>query len=514
MRRIKKPLKLSSIKRKELADRLRQELGNGKVFDDEGTRSSYTGSTLTKKVMPDIIVAPQSVEDVQKTLKFANNNLIPVTTVSSGSQEGSTTPFWGGIVIDMMNMNKLIEIDTDRGYALIEPGVTLGELVKATAEVGYHVTVGSFPPGLSVIGNYTLTNVNTHRTSMIDDVVSMEVVLPDGTVVRTGSMAFSEYSDTVKWNSMYNSYPDLKNLFMNAYGTLGVITKAAIRIYRLGEVQPLHLYGFDDFKKANEFMKDLARGYLVKHVNTWHWVVYTLIDHLATYGHGGDFDLFLHDPWQPPDDRPYSIVVPTMGGYKEDMEGHYKVMNRLVKEHGGKEITKYVEETFPGLYKFYVDHYALHKADNVFMGGYGEGKPLFPIVVADPEKVSDLEKWVLKRLRDSVLRFGLTYYSHSMDQHRGVFIRFTPFVPYDSPEEDVKEAMENYNEVMEEALTKYGSVPLRNANFSSFEDPSVSPANKMGGFGHLFRLVKNAIDPHNIMNPGFGLILYGKEDEK
>ncbi len=514
MKKLKKPPKISQSKRKELGQKLEQILGKGKVFIDEATRNVYAGSTLSPKVTPDFVVKPKDVDDVVKTLDFAREHLIPVTPVSSGSQESSTTPFWKGIVLDMMQMDRLIEIDTERGYALIEPGVTVGELVKKTAEVGYHVTIGSFPPGLSALGNYTLTNVNTHRTAMPDDVVALEVVIPDGTVVRTGSMAFSDYSDSMKWNSLYNSYPDLKHLFMNAYGTLGVITKAAIRIYPLGEEQPLPLFGFDSYRDALCFMKKASRGYLVKHINTWHWVVYTLIDHLATYGHGGSFDAFLHDPWEPPDERPYNIVIPTMGGYREDMEAHCKILEKLAVECNGRDVTGYVQEQFPNLYKFWYDHYALHRADTTFMGAYGEGKPLFPIVIADPEKVADLEEWGLKRMRNSVLKFGLTYYSHSVDQHRGVFIRFTPFIQYDTPPEEIKEAFDVYQEVMETAIKKYGATPVRNAAFPRFDDPSLSYANKMGGFGHLMRLLKKALDPWNIMNPGFSYLFYGEEDER
>ena len=514
MKKLKRPPRFSPQQRKKLAEELESIIGKGKVFIDEATRNVYAGSTLSPKVTPDFVVKPGSVDDVVKVVNFAREHLIPITPVSSGSQESSTTPFWRGIVLDMMQMDKLLELDPERGYALIEPGVTVGELVKRTAEIGYHVTIGSFPPGLSALGNYTLINVNTHRTAMPDDVIALEVVLPDGTVVRTGSMAFSEYSDSMKWNSIYNSYPDLKYLFMSAYGTLGIITKAAIRIYPLGEEQPLYLFGFDTYKDALCFMKKAARGYLVKHINTWHWVVYSLIDHLATYGHGGSFDSFLYDPWDPPDDRPYNIVIPTMGGYKEDMEAHYRVLKRLAKECSGREVTDYVKEKFPNLFRFWYEHYALHMADTTFMGAYGEGKPLFPIVIADPEKVAELEEWGLKRMRNSVLKFGLTYYSHSVDQHRGVFIRFTPFIQYDSPTEDVKEAFEVYQEVMDTAIKKYGATPVRNAAFPRYDDPSLSYANKMGGFAHLMRLIKKALDPWNIMNPGFSKLLYGEGEEK
>ncbi|MFH1537485.1 MAG: FAD-binding oxidoreductase [bacterium] len=503
----KKP---SKEKIKKAVEELRKTIDVDRVRTDEGARLSYAGTTSAPKIPPDIVVLPRTEEDVRQILICANKHLIPVTAIASGSQETSTNPLMGGIVIDTMGMNRILEINTDAAYALVEPGVTIGELAKESRKHGFRITVGSFPPGLSVIGNYILTNANTHRTTSRDDIVSLEIVLADGTIVRTGSRAYAGAYDT-GWNSIYNAYPDLKYLFMDSYGTLGVVTKAAIRLYSLNESSPLVVAAFDEYPKSVEFMKRLARANLVQHVCVWHWALYTTINHLQIYKHGGTSDIMVYDPWETPDERPYNLVVPTMSGCPEAMEGSVASVRRIIGEIGGRDYTEELREKFPGAYEFFREHYCEHIPTTTFMGGYGEAKPIFPIVIVDPARIAGLENWALRHLRNSSLRLGLSYYSHCLDQHRSVFIRFTPFLPFDATEEEAAEARKTYDEVMEYAMSKYGAVPCRNTMHHDFFDPGDSNLNKMGGFGTLLRKIKKAVDPNNILNPGFGITYFGKE---
>lgn len=500
---IKKPIKLSEKKRKGLFEELRSILGEDRVSIEEGVRLSYAGAALAPKCIPDFVVKPRCTEDVQNVLKFANKNLIPVTPVASGTQETSTHPFFGGVVVDMMAMNKILEINTDGAYTLIEPGVTIGALAKEVRKYNFRITVGSFPPGVSVVGNYTLYNVNTHRTTSLDDVIALEVVLPEGKIVRTGSAAFSSSYNT-SYFSFCNSFPDLKHLFMNAYGTLGIITKASVRLYEVGEESPLLVVGFSNFEKALKFMKKVSRGNLCQHCCIWHWVNYTVIDHLQIYKHGAPSEVMVYDPQEVPDERPYCLVVPTISGYREDIEGKLKAIKRLIGESGGVNYTETCSVKFPGAYQFFYEHFCQHIPTTTFMGGYGEAKPLFPIVFAPPDKIVDYEKWGLSFLRNSPLKLGLTYYCHSADQGRSMFLRFTPFIPHSAEEEEIMKAKETYNKVMEEAFSRYGAVPIRNVTREDLQ----KHLKKMDGFTYLLKVIKRAVDPNNIMNSGFGIYLY------
>jgi len=505
---INKRIKLSKEEKERIKRELQKIVGEKNILHTPETVYPYSGTGMVyPKFLPDFVVLPSSVDEIQKIVKLANKYRIPITPSASATQEAGIYPFFGGIVLDLMRMDRILEIDVERGYAVLEPGVRIGDFALKLKEKGMRCTVGSFPPSISVLGNYTQVAVNSHRSSgILHDILGLEVVLPNGEIMRTGSMAFSHSIKNMTWHSYTNSFPDITSLFINSHGTLGVITKGAVRIYNLNEpVMPLA--GFDSYRKSVEFMKRLTRANLCQHVCVWHWCLYTIIDHLERFGHGAPSEILVYDPWSPPDDRPYNVVVPSMSGEKEDMDAHEKVFERIAKECGGFVCTDYIKEKFPGAYKFFYDHYALHLPTNTFMGAYGEGFPMMGITFTDPVRVSDLEKWGLKFLRKSPLKVGLAYYSHSVDQTRCVFLRMTPFVVAESSKKERERAIKVRKRYMEIAMKKYGGVPIR----PPYEENFGETLDMTGEYGEVLRKIKRTIDPLNIMNPGYSLMMYGKK---
>ena len=483
-------------------------VGPERATDNPAVLYSYSGSAMVfPKALPHFVVRPKSTAEVQKILAVARRHQVPVTPVASGSQEPGTYPWFGGIVLDTMAMDRIHAIDAEGGYAVIEPGVSIGRLSRELAGRGLRCTVGSFPPGVSALGNYLMTAVNSHRTQgPLDDLLGLEVVLADGTAMRTGSGAFSHAYPATGWHLDSNSFPNLKNLFIDAAGTLGVVTLGAVRVYSLGEASALPLSAFNDYATALEYMIRLGRGNLVQHVCAWHWVLYTIIDHLGTYGRGAPADVLLQDPWKVPEDRPYIVVVPSIAGFREPVEAAERAAERITRELGGRVWTEECRERWPGAWKFFADHYRDHRPTDQFMGGYGEGLPMMPIVIADPKRIAGLEQWGLKFLRKSALKLGLTYYSHAIDQSRAVFLRMTPFIAPESTPREVQAAVRARRRYLEEAYKRYGAVPVRH-------DYGLKPGEtlaKTGGYGKALRAVKSALDPENLMNPGMSVSIYGK----
>jgi len=495
-------------KQKRILRALCDIVGTERATDNPSILYSYSGAAMVfPKAQPHFVVRPKTTQEVQKVLAVARRNQVPVTPVGSGSQEPSTYPWFGGIVLDTMAMDRIHKIDPEGGYALIEPGVTIGRLSRELDKKGLRCTVGSFPPGISALCNYLMTAVNSHRTQgPLDDILGLEAVLADGTVMRTGSSAFSETYPSTGWFLGSNSFPNLKNLFIDAAGTLGVVTLGAVRAYSKGESSTMPLSAFDDYPSALEYMTRLGRGNLVQHVCSWHWILYTIIDHLGQYGRGAPADVLLKKPWEAPKDRPYIVVVPSIAGFQEPVEAAEKTAERITRELGGRIWTGECQDKWPGAWKFFKDHYMDHRPTNQFMGGYGEGFPVMPIVIADPKRIAGLEKWGLKFLTKSALRLGLTYYSHAIDQGRAIFLRMTPFIAPDSTPQEVKEAARVRHTYLEEAYKRYGAVPVRH-------DFGLKPGetlDKTGGHGKAVKAVKWALDPENIINPGMSLSIYGK----
>ena len=84
---------------------------------------------------PDIVVMPESTEEVQKIVKYANENNIPVTPYVTGANVGGIAiPVKGGILMDLKRMDRVIQVDETNMYAILEPGVTFGHLKKLLDE--------------------------------------------------------------------------------------------------------------------------------------------------------------------------------------------------------------------------------------------------------------------------------------------------------------------------------------------------------------------------------------------
>ncbi len=167
----------------ELCDKI----GVEKVKNDEAILACYGYSRelpIFKK--PSLVVLPESRDDTVEILKVANRDKIPVTVLSAGVVVGDTIPSEGGIVIDFRNMNKILEINTDSGYVVIEAGVSYDELTAALSKKGFRYHIPTAPGGASPLGIALLRGNGSLTTRQPDAIITLEVILPDGTVVHTG----------------------------------------------------------------------------------------------------------------------------------------------------------------------------------------------------------------------------------------------------------------------------------------------------------------------------------------
>src|ERR671920_9253 len=183
--------------------------------------------TYHAPVHPDAVVYPESRDEVVGVLRFANEHLIPIVPFGKGSSlEAHTLPVHGGISLDLGRMDRILEVRPDDFIARVQPGLTHGALNAALTEHGLLFPVD---PGWDAsLGGMAGTNASgTNAVKygvMRDQVLGLEVVLGDGTVMRTGGMA-------MKSSAGY----DLTGLFVGSEGTLGVFTEIILRLYPIPE---------------------------------------------------------------------------------------------------------------------------------------------------------------------------------------------------------------------------------------------------------------------------------------
>ena len=180
-------------------------------------------SLHAEHVEPFAVVRPSNTQQVSEIAKLASRHGLPLTPRGSGTGlSGAATPVPGGIVISFSRMNQLLEVDVDDHVAVVQPGITLLELNEELAASGLRYPV--YPGELSgSLGG----NVNTNAGGMRavrhgvtrQHVLGLELVLIDGTVVRTGARV-------MKSSSGY----DLTQLIVGSEGTLALVTEITLRL--------------------------------------------------------------------------------------------------------------------------------------------------------------------------------------------------------------------------------------------------------------------------------------------
>ena len=222
---------------------MRHILGTEAVSTGESDRSTHSHDESTHAaVLPDVVAYPRTTDQVSQLLALANDARIPVTGYGAGtSVEGHAVPVAGGIVVDFRDMNRILELHADDFQVTVEPGVLRLDLED---DLGRHGLFFPPDPGANAtIGGMVANNAAGIRAlkygATRDHVLALEVVLADGSVVRTGSRS-------VKQSAGY----DLRHLVVGSEGTLGLVTRATLRAMPIPEHFATAVIAFGDLASA------------------------------------------------------------------------------------------------------------------------------------------------------------------------------------------------------------------------------------------------------------------------
>ena len=177
----------------DITRELKAIVGQDNVLTDEATLDQYSKdeSWATPK-RPDWVVKVKSTDQAQKTVTLANRYRVPVVPRSSHvGFHGSGIPEQGGIIVDLKGMNRVLRVDTRNKWAMVEPGVTYGQLQQELKPHGYRAVNPLLPhPGKSVISSILEKNPHlTSKTHLDEIILTMQVIFPTGDLFRTGSLA-------------------------------------------------------------------------------------------------------------------------------------------------------------------------------------------------------------------------------------------------------------------------------------------------------------------------------------
>ncbi len=227
---------------KELQE-LEDILGKNRVIRNPDVLKFYSSdwSSFDSDRLPTCVLKPKNVSEIQKIVEFSIKYNIPLTPCSSGVHlYGRTLPAEGGIVIDLSEMNHIVKFDARNKNATIEPGVTFSQLEGINEHGLMPLFPFCVPEEKSVLTSYLEREpLLVPKLEYYEPILTMEVVLPTGEILRTGSAAlkpskFAEYvvpfGPGLNWNQ----------IFQGAQGELGIVTGATIKIEHIPKLNKLY----------------------------------------------------------------------------------------------------------------------------------------------------------------------------------------------------------------------------------------------------------------------------------
>jgi len=239
----------------DIIEKLEKIVGQKNLTFDPEKMEDYSHDEFSLRdiaKMPELVVKPGKTEEVAEILQLANLENIPVTPRGGATgMAGGCVPIYGGIVLSLENMNRILEVDLDNQMAVVEAGVMLSEFYEAVEEAGLF-----FPPHpgeeSAMIGGVIATNAGGARAvkyGVIRNYVrGLEVVLPTGSIIHLGGKL-------MKTSTGYS----LLNLIIGSEGTLGVVTKATIQLMPSPQVKRSLIIPYDGLEKAIETVPLLIR---------------------------------------------------------------------------------------------------------------------------------------------------------------------------------------------------------------------------------------------------------------
>jgi FAD/FMN-containing dehydrogenase len=238
-------------------EKLVEIVGGANVSDDAATLDAYSKDmSFVNQTRPVRVVKPQSAGEVKQIVALANETLTPLVPVSSGPPHfrGDTVPSTGGaVVVDLSGMKKIIFVDRARRVAMVEPGVTFGELIPAARKEGIRLNMPLMPrASKSVVGSMIEREpvlMPSYQWDISDPVACLEVIFGTGDDFRTGQAAGPGTVEE-QWavggvqKAPYGPHVAAwHRLVQGAQGTMGIVTWASLRCELLPSLEEPFVVG-------------------------------------------------------------------------------------------------------------------------------------------------------------------------------------------------------------------------------------------------------------------------------
>jgi glycolate oxidase len=242
---------------RELFRKFEKIVGEEYISDAEVARVCHAYDATKQRAMPDVVIRPSSAQEVSQILQLANERCIPVYPVGAASgMTGGAVPLYGGISLNMNRINRIIEIDEANMTGTVEPGVIVADFQNEVEKLGLFYPPDPASNTFSTMGGSVaecsggLRGLKYGVTK--DYVIALEIVLPTGEIIHTGSKALKSVTGY-----------DLTKLFIGSEGTLGIFTKIVVKLIPLPDKIETILALFKSITNATDTVSSIIASKIV-----------------------------------------------------------------------------------------------------------------------------------------------------------------------------------------------------------------------------------------------------------
>jgi D-lactate dehydrogenase (cytochrome) len=414
-------------------------------------------------VPPDAVAFAQSTEEVIEIVTICSQHKVPLIPFGSGTGlEGNVVALRGGVSLDLSQMNRILQVSTGDLDATVQAGVTHEQLNEHLRNTGLFFSVD--PGGNSTIGGMAATRASGTNSvrygTMRENVLSLEVVLPGGRVIRTARRARKSAAGY-----------DLTRLFVGSEGTLGVITEVTVRLYGVPAAISVAVCSFPSVEGAvNVVIKTIQTGILMARIELADAVQMDAINRYSK----------LHLP-----------VAPTLWlefhGTEASVAEQAKMVQKIASEHGGTDFSwANRPEDRDKLWR------ARHDVAYADKALREDGQLWVTDVCVPISRLAECITETQKDLANSFLPAPIIGHAGDGNFHVG-------FVLNPSDPREMAEAERLNERVVHRALSLDGTCTGEHGIGCGKIDFLIA---EHGEAVNVMRAIKKAIDPDDIMNPG------------
>lgn len=464
--------------KKELLESLYSILGEDKVLTDDSSRNQkakdlsalrlYQKHVGWEPTLPLVVVQPENTEEVAQTLKFCNDNDITVIPYGGGSGVlgGAETVTEDTLVIDLLKLDKIIDLNENDLTVTCEAGVFIYSLEDFVKEKGY--ILGHYPQSIDLaqMGGLLATRstgqFSTKYGGIEDLVLGLEAVLPNGEIIE------------IKANPRRAVGPDLRHLLIGSEGFIGIITKVTVKVFPEPEERWKQAYRVNTIRQGLEIIRQIMR----KEINP---AVVRLHDWLECEKPYGAFM-----------EEGECLLIFLSEGSKELCECEAKIVDRIAKENGAQ-----AAGSKP------VDIWFKHRNDAADeYEQYGAMGFLVDTIEISSTwtNIADIYEETVERVYYEVpeTMFFSGHSSHSYINGTNIYFQMGAV-----PEANLDDAERVHREIWDiimEVTLKYGGSIGHHHGVGKHRSRYMK--DEHGSSYQLMEGIKNAFDPKGIMNPG------------